>query len=132
MHKYGASLTFNYFNSEALRQSKRLSYSMGNLNLFIEFKSIDRISIYFMARKLKKSFLKGSPHLYMSPSEWHGVIHLISCIYVETTLKAYVKLKSVKTVLSINTRNYSNVLLHTSQKDTRINTGSLSKNSSSA
>ena len=38
MHKYGTSLTFNFFNSEALRQSKRLLYSMGKLNLFIEFK----------------------------------------------------------------------------------------------
>ena len=38
MHKYGTSLTFNYFKSEALRQSKRLPYSMGKLNLYIEFK----------------------------------------------------------------------------------------------
>ena len=38
------------------------------------------------------------------------------CIYAETTLKTYVKLKSVKVVFSISTRNYSNVLLHTIQK----------------
>ena len=38
MHKYGTSLTFNYFNSKLLRQSKRLPYSLGKLNLFIEFK----------------------------------------------------------------------------------------------
>ena len=76
MHKYGTSLTFNYFNSKALRQSKRLPYSMGKVNLFIEFKSIDRISIYFTTSGLKKRFLKGSPYLYMSPSQWYGVINL--------------------------------------------------------
>ena len=36
-------------------------------------------------------------------------------------------LKSVKVVFSINTRNYSNVLFHTIQKETCINTGSLLK-----
>ena len=50
MHKYGTSLTFNYFNSEALRQSKRLPYSMGKLNLFIEFK-INRPDIYLFHGK---------------------------------------------------------------------------------
>ena len=45
MHKYGTSATFNYCNSEALRQSKRLPYSMGKLNLLIEFK-INRPGIY--------------------------------------------------------------------------------------
>ena len=50
MHKYGTSLTFNYFNSEALRQSKRLPYSMRKLNLFIEFK-INRPDIYLFHDK---------------------------------------------------------------------------------
>ena len=50
MHKYGTSLTFNYFNSEALRQSKRSPYSMGKLNLFIEFK-INRPNIYIFHGK---------------------------------------------------------------------------------
>ena len=50
VHKYGTSLTCNYFNSEALRQSKRLPYSMGKLNLFIEFK-INRPDIYLFQGK---------------------------------------------------------------------------------
>ena len=50
LHKYGTSLTFNYFNSETLRQSKRLPYSMGKLNLFIEFK-INRPDIYLFHGK---------------------------------------------------------------------------------
>ena len=50
VHKYGTSSTFNYFNSEALRQSKRLLYSMGKLNLFIEFK-ISRPGIYLFHGK---------------------------------------------------------------------------------
>ena len=79
MHKYRTSLTFNYFNSEALRQSKRLRESLiFSLNL----KSIDWISIYFKASELKKSFLKRSPYLYMSPSEWYGVINLSNSSYL--------------------------------------------------
>ena len=61
MHKYGTSLTFNYFNSEALRQSKRLPYSMGKLNLFIEFK-INRPDIYlFQAKQAEEEFFKREP-----------------------------------------------------------------------
>ena len=51
MHKYGTSLTFNYFNMEALRQLKRLPYSMGKLNLSIEFKN-NRRDVYFFSRQL--------------------------------------------------------------------------------
>ena len=50
MHKYFTSLTFNYCNSEASRQSKRLPYSMGKLNLFIEFK-INRPDTYLFHGK---------------------------------------------------------------------------------
>ena len=50
MHKYGTSLTFNYFNSEASRQSNGLPYYMGKLNLFIEFK-ISRPDIYLFHGK---------------------------------------------------------------------------------
>ena len=50
MHKYGTSVIFNYFNSEALKQSKRLPYSIGKLNLFIEFK-INRPDIYLFNGK---------------------------------------------------------------------------------
>ena len=50
MHKYGISLNFNYFNSEELRQPKRFPYSIGKLNLFIEFK-INRQDIYLFNDK---------------------------------------------------------------------------------
>ena len=45
-----APLTFNYVNNEALRQSKLLPYSMGKLNLLIEFK-INRSDIYLFHGK---------------------------------------------------------------------------------
>ena len=61
MHKYSASLTFNYFASEALRKSKRLLYSMWKLNLFIELK-INRPDIYLFHGKWdKKDFFKREP-----------------------------------------------------------------------
>ena len=60
MHKYGTSLTLNYFNSEALRQS-RLPYSMGKINLFIEFK-INRQDIYlFHGKWADEEFFKREP-----------------------------------------------------------------------
>ena len=48
----------------------------------LNLKSIDRVSIYFTASEQKKSFLKASPYLYMSPSEWYGVIHFSNSSYL--------------------------------------------------
>ena len=56
MHKYGTSLTCNYFNTEALRQSDDCSIPWESLTFSLNLKSIDRISIYFTASELKKSF----------------------------------------------------------------------------
>ena len=74
MHKYGTSVTFNYFNSEALGQSKRLPIPWESLIFSLNLKSMDRIPIYFT--ELKKSFLN------MPPSEWYGVIHLSNSSYL--------------------------------------------------
>ena len=69
MHKYSASLTFNYFASEALRKSKRLLYSMWKLNLFIELK-INRPDIYLFHGKWdKKEFFKREP-VFIHVSFW--------------------------------------------------------------
>ena len=82
MHKYGTSLTFNYLNSDGLRQSKRLPYSMRKLNHFIEFK-INRPDIYLFHGKLaEEEFFKREPYLYISPSKWYGVIHLSNSPYL--------------------------------------------------
>ena len=48
----------------------------------LNLKSVDQISIYFTASELKKSFLKGSRYLYISPSEWYEVIHLSNSSYL--------------------------------------------------
>ena len=53
-----------------------------SLTFSLNLKSIDQISIYFAASELKKSFLKGGPYLYTSPSEWYGVIHLSNSSYL--------------------------------------------------
>ena len=52
------------------------------LLLTLNLKSIDRISIYFTEIELKKSFLKVSPYLYMSPSECYGVINFRNSSYL--------------------------------------------------
>ena len=66
MHKYSASLTFNYFASEALRKLKRLLYSM---YLFIELK-MNRPDIYLFHGKWdKKEFFKREP-VFIHVSFW--------------------------------------------------------------